>query len=299
MASCMAKVSSLYRPFGLREKRMNTIKVGLLLAALTGIFVAVGSLIGGTTGAIIAFALAALMNFGAYWFSDRAVLAATRARPLEPGEAPWLESMVAQLAARAELPTPRLYIVDDPQPNAFATGRDPQHGVVAVNTGLLRILDRDEVAGVIAHELAHIKSRDTLTMSIVATLAGAVAMLGQIAQFAAIFGGGHDEDRPNPFVLLIMAIVAPMAATLVQLGISRAREFEADALGARIAGGPNGLARALMKLERGAEAIPSHVPAHAAHLCIVNPLAGAGGVLTNLFRTHPTTEQRVQKLRGL
>lgn len=267
------------------------------MVVMTAIFVLIGRLVGGQIGMFIALALALAMNFGAFWFSDTLVVKMTGAKPVSPSQAPELYSMVEQLSSRAGLPMPKLYIVEDPSPNAFATGRNPSRGVVAVNRGLLNILDRDEVAGVIAHELAHIKSRDTLTMAIVASLAGGVMVLAQIAQFAAIFGGGRDDEGGNPLVLLLVALIAPIAATLVQLGISRAREYEADRLGAEIAGSPQGLAEALMKLERGVDRIPGHVPPAAAHLCIVNPFGGGGG-LVNLFRTHPTTQDRVRRLLG-
>ena len=266
------------------------------MVVLTAIFVLIGRLVGGQIGMIIALVLAIAMNFGAYWFSDTLVVRMTGAKPVEPSQAPELYAMVEQLAARAGLPMPKLYIVEDPSPNAFATGRNPSRGVVAVNRGLLNILDRDEVAGVIAHELAHIKSRDTLTMAIVASLAGGVMVLAQIAQFAAFFGS-RDEEGGNPLVMLLVALLAPIAATLVQLGISRTREYEADRLGAEIAGSPHGLANALLKLERGVERIPGHVPPAAAHMCIVNPFGGGGG-LVNLFRTHPTTQDRVRRLLG-
>lgn len=274
---------------------MSQLKVGLMLTALTAMLVLAGQAIGGNVGMLVALGFAAITNLGAFWFSDKLVLSMTRAQPVEPGSAPELEEMIERLSQRAGIPTPRLYVVDDPQPNAFATGRSPAHGVVAVNAGLLNLLSREEVEGVVAHELAHIKSRDTLTMGIVATVAGAIMMLAQFAQFAAIFGGGHDEERPNPLVLLLIALVAPLAAMLVQMGISRAREFEADATGAQIAGTPHGLAGALAKLERGAQAYPGHVPPQAAHLCIVNPLAAMGGV-SGLFRTHPPTEERIRRL---
>lgn len=274
---------------------MSILKVGLLLTALTAMLVWIGNSVGGTAGMAIALGFAAIMNISAFWFSDKMVLKMTGAQPMDPQSGAHLYAMTERLAQRAGIPTPKLYLVDDPQPNAFATGRSPKHGVVAVNTGLLQILNESEVEGVIAHEIAHIKHRDTLTMSIVATVAGAIMMLANMAQFAAIFGGGHDEDRPNPLVLLVTALVAPMAAMMVQMAISRAREFEADATGAAIAGTPNGLAGALQKLERGVRHIPSDIPNQAAHLCIVNPFAAMGGV-ANLFRSHPPTEQRVAKL---
>ena len=267
------------------------------MVAITALFVFVGKLVGGNTGLVIAFGLAVVMNFGSYWFSDKMVLAMTRAKPVSPSEAPELHEMVSRLAQRAKIPKPALYVVDDPSPNAFATGRSPAHAAVAVNTGLLRILDQPEVEGVVAHELAHIRHRDTLTMAIVATIAGAIMMLAQFAQFAAIFGMGRSDDGEggNPLVLLLVAMVAPLAAVAVQMGISRAREFEADRMGAEIAGSPQGLAGALAKLENGVHRLPGHTPPQAAHLCIVNPFGGLSG-LTNLFRSHPPTEERIRRL---
>lgn len=269
------------------------------MVALTALVVWLGSKFGGTTGAVLAFGVAALMNLGTFWFSSNLVIAMTRAKPVEPEEAPELYAMVRRLASRAGIPTPKLYVVDDPSPNAFATGRSPKHGVVAVNTGLLDILDQPEVEGVIAHEMAHIKHRDTLTMAIVATIAGAVMMLANFLRFFSFFGGGDDREGGNPLVLLLVSIVAPIAAIAVQMTISRAREFEADREGAEIAGTPHGLANALRKLERGATAIPGHMPPQAAHLCIVNPFGGVGSGLLNLFRSHPSTEERIRRLESL
>jgi heat shock protein HtpX len=275
---------------------MNTLKVGILLLAITALFVFIGSLIGGTGGAVIAFGLAVLLNFGTFWFSDKLVLKMTKAQPVTPQEAPELHDMVERMAARAGIPKPSVYIVNDPSPNAFATGRSPSHAAVAVNTGLMNLLNREEVEGVVAHEIAHIKHRDTLTMTVVATIAGAIMVLATFARFAAIFGGGS-EDRPNPIVLLLIAIIAPLAATLIQLAISRAREYEADRLGAELAGTPHGLANALLKLEKGSDIVPSEkARPQTAPLYIVNPLRG-GGVMS-LFMTHPPIEKRVAKLLG-
>lgn len=282
---------------------MNTLKVGFLLAALTALFVWCGNMLGGQSGMVIALVIAIVMNVVSFWFSDKLVLKMTRAQPITPQQAPDLYAMVQRLADRAQLPMPALYVVNDPSPNAFATGRSPQHSAVAVNSGLLDILDRPEVEGVVAHELAHIKNRDTLTMTVVACLAGAITMIAQIAQFAAIFGGGSQNDDEgggmNIFGLLAMMIVGPLAAMLIQMAISRAREYEADKLGAQIAGTPDGLANALLKLERGAVAIPSHTAApQTAPLYIVNPLTRMGG-LANLFMTHPPIAERVQRLRAM
>jgi len=279
----------------------NTLKVGLMLTALTAVFVLLGRAIGGTGGAMIAFGLAIAMNFGSYWFSDKIVLGMSGAKPLSRQAAPQLYDMTATLAQRAGLPMPKLYVIDDPQPNAFATGRNPANAAVAVNSGLLEMLERPEVEGVIAHELAHVKHRDTLTMTVVATLAGAIMMLAQMGQFAAMFGGMNrdDEDAPNPLVFLLMIVVAPLAAMLVQMAVSRAREFEADATAARLTGSPQGLINALAKLERGARTIPGHANPQTAHLFIVNPLAGVGGAVAGLFSTHPPMEKRIEALRQL
>jgi heat shock protein HtpX len=277
---------------------MNTLKVGVLLTALTVLFVWIGSLIGGAGGAMIAFGLAVVMNVGTYWFSDKLVLKMTKARPVSPAEAPQLHEMVNRLSERAGIPVPALYVVDDPSPNAFATGRSPSHAAVAVNTGLLSILDQREVEGVVAHEIAHIRHRDTLTMTVVATVAGAIMMLATFARFAAIFGS-NDEDGPNPIALLLMAMIAPLAAMVIQMAISRAREYEGDKLGAELAGTPDGLANALLKLDKGSAMIPSHrAEPQTAPLYIVNPLKG-GSAIMNLFSTHPPIEKRVAKLRAM
>ena len=266
---------------------MSILKVGLMLTALTALLVWIGQIVGGSAGVVIAFAFAILMNMGTYWFSDKIVLKMTRARPVSEGEAPGLHAMVERLAVRANIPKPALYVVDDPSPNAFATGRNPEHGVVAVNTGLLNLLDQREIEGVVAHEMAHIRHRDTLTMAIVATISGAIMMLANIARFASFFAGGSNDEGGNPIALLLVSLFAPFAAMMVQFGISRAREYEADRLGAEIAGTPDGLANALLKLHRGAEAIPTHTMSPStAHMCIVNPFAGVGGLM-NLFSTHP------------
>jgi heat shock protein HtpX len=281
----------------------NTLKVGLLLTGLTALFVLAGRAVGGQSGMIMAFCLAVAMNFGSYWFSDKIVLKMTGAQPMGPQQAPALFEMTQTLAQRAGLPMPKLYVIDDPQPNAFATGRNAQNAAVAVNSGLLEILDRREVEGVIAHELAHIKHRDTLTMTLVATVAGAVMTIAQIGQFAAIFGGlsRDDDEGANPIGMLLAIIVAPLAATMIQMAISRAREFEADATAARLTGSPDGLMNALAKLERGSHAIPSYSQRpQTAHLCIVNPLAGGTGqFLAGLFSTHPPMQKRIAKLAEL
>ncbi|MFM9873403.1 MAG: zinc metalloprotease HtpX [Fimbriimonadaceae bacterium] len=280
---------------------MNTLKVTVLLAGLTGLFVLMGQALGGNIGMVIAFCLAVAMNVGAYWFSDKLALKAARAQEVTPQQAPDLHAMVEELSSRAEIPKPKVYLVNDPSPNAFATGRNPQHAAVAVNTGLLDLLSRDEVYGVVAHEIAHIKSRDTLTMTVVATVAGAISMLANMAQFAAIFGGfgrGDDDEGMNPIGLLVMAMIAPFIAMIMQLAVSRAREFEADKLGARLAGTPRGLSNALQKLERGTSFVPTRTDAAHAPLYIVNPLKGRGGLM-KLFMTHPPVEERVAKLEAM
>lgn len=281
----------------------NTLKTTLLLATLTGLFVLVGSAIGGRSGMVIAFGLAVLMNMGAWWFSDRLALRMSGARPVDPAEAPDLYRLVEKLAERAALPRPAVYIIETDAPNAFATGRSPSKGAVAVTTGLMRLLNRDELAGVIAHELAHIKHRDTLISSIVATIAGAITMLAEMAQWALIFGGlagsGEDEEGGGLADLagsLVMILVAPIAALLVQMAISRSREFSADAGGARILGDSLPLAGALEKLELAASRMPLETNPATSHLYIVNPvLGGLGG----LFRTHPDTAQRIARLRSM
>jgi heat shock protein HtpX len=284
------------------KKMLNTLKVGVLLTALTAVFIGMGYAIGGQSGVMIAFVMALVMNFGSYWFSDKIVLGMSGAKPIDPHSAPELYEMTQRLTQRANLPMPKLYVINDPQPNAFATGRNPANAAVAVNSGLLDLLDKREVEGVIAHELAHVKHRDTLTMTIVATIAGAIMMLAQMGQFAAMFGGmgrGDDDDGPNPIVFLVMLVVAPLAATIVQMTISRAREYEADATAARLTGSPDGLIGALVKLGRGTHAIPSHVSAQTAHMYIANPLAGMGTGLMNLFTTHPPMEKRIAALQAL
>jgi len=278
---------------------MNQMKTALLLAGLTILLVLMGRVIGGANGMIIGFLFALVMNVGSYWFSDRIVLSMYRAQPLEPREAPEFTSMVERLCARAGLPMPALYVIPDPTPNAFATGRNPQHSAVAVNEGLLRILDRNEVEGVVAHELAHIKNRDTLISTIAATFAGAITMLANMAQFAAFFGGGRsdDDEGSNPIALLFMAILAPLAAMMLQMAISRSREFFADRVGAQISGQPLGLANALRKLESGVAMLPSHANPATAHMFIVNPLHGQA--FASLFSTHPPTEERIARLEAL
>ncbi|MGQ9540301.1 MAG: zinc metalloprotease HtpX [Armatimonadota bacterium] len=280
---------------------MNTLKVGILLVALTALFIFVGDAIGGQSGAVVAFGLALMMNFISYWFSDKIVLGMYGARALSPADAPDLYRMVERLAERANIPTPRLYVVPGEQPNAFATGRDPAHAAVAVTAGLLNLLERDEVEGVLAHEIAHIRHRDTLTMTVVATIAGAIMLLANMARWAMILGGARNDDREggNPLVYLFIMIVAPIAAMLIQLAISRAREYEADATGAKLAGNPDGLVSALRKLEQASRMIPMQASPSTAHLFIVNPLRGMGGALVSLFMTHPPIEERIRRLQQM
>jgi heat shock protein HtpX len=282
----------------------NTFKTTILLAALTGLFIAIGSAIGGQAGLIIAFGLAVVMNMGAWWFSDKLALRMSGARAVEPHEAPELHQMVERLARQANLPKPGVYLIDSETPNAFATGRSPSKGAVAVTTGIMRMLNRDEMAGVIAHELAHIKNRDTLIASVAATIAGAITMLAEMATWTLIFGGSmfsSEEEEGGGWgeMLggLVMIILAPIAAILIQMAISRSREFSADAGGAKILGNPLPLASALEKLEAYAQrghTLPVN-PA-TSPLYIVNPLRGGVG---GLFRTHPHTAERVKRLRVL
>jgi len=279
---------------------MNMVKTVGLMVFMTLLLIFVGAAIGGRSGMIMAFALATIMNVGSYWFSDKIVLRMYNAQPVTEAQAPELYSIVRTLVQKAGLPMPKVYIIPEETPNAFATGRNPEHAVVAVTQGIMRLLSRDELSGVIAHELAHIKHRDMLTGTIVATIAGAISMLAQMAQWAMIFGGSRrdDDEGGNPIVALVMMIVAPIAAMLVQMAISRTREFEADAGGARISGNPSGLANALLKLEQGSQIIPMEDAKPAtAHMFIVNPLTGGG--LLKLFSTHPPIAERVKRLNEM
>jgi len=281
---------------------MNTVKTALLLGVLTGLLMLIGGFIGGRQGVMIAFILAMVMNFGSYWFSDKLVLRMYNAQEVSENQAPELYRVVRDLAMRANLPMPRVYIVPGETPNAFATGRDEHHAVVAVTEGLLRILNRDELEGVLAHELTHIKNKDMLIGSIAATLAGAIVMLANMAQWAAIFGGvgGRDNDEGEGggiFGMILMAILAPIAATIIQMAISRSREYLADDGGARISGKPYGLAGALEKLSRASEIVPMNANPSTAHMFIVNPLTGRS--LMNLFSTHPPIEERIARLRSM
>jgi heat shock protein HtpX len=281
----------------------NMLKTTILLASLTGLLVLIGSH-WGTGGMIIAFLFAVIMNFGSYWYSDKIVLKVYRAKEVSPAEAPNLHRIVDGLAMRAGMPKPKVYIVESGMPNAFATGRNPEHAAVAATTGILQLLSYEEIEGVLAHELAHVKNRDTLISAIAATLAGVVTMLANMAQWAAIFGGfgSRDDDNGGIIGLIAMAIVAPIAATLIQLAISRSREYAADAEGASICRKPWALANALEKLEYGNSHYSPKVSdvqakESSAHMFIVNPLKG--GTIQSLFSTHPITEERVKRLRAM
>jgi len=283
---------------------MNTFKTTILLAALTGLFVFVGYVLGGTQGMVIAFFFAVITNLGAYWFSGDIALRMAGAREVSPEEAPQLHQLVEELATYARLPKPRVAIMDSPSPNAFATGRDANHAVVAVTAGILGILSRDELAGVLAHELGHVRNHDILISSVAATIAGAIAMLANMAQWAMIFGGfgrSSDDDGPNPFAALLMIIVAPIAAMIIHFAISRSREYGADETGARIHGNPDSLARALEKLQMATSMRPMQVNPAVSSLFIVNPFSGASArsMFGNLMSTHPPIEERIRRLRTM
>lgn len=277
----------------------NVTKTTLLLGALTAMFVVIGMAIGGKVGMVIAFVMAIVMNMGAWWFSDSLALRMSGAQEVSPAEAPELHQTVEKLARNANIPKPRVCIIQSPMPNAFATGRSPSKGAVAVTTGIMQMLSKDELAGVIAHELAHIKHYDTLISSIAATVAGAITMLANMAQWALIFGGlgGDDDDGIAGLAgSLLMIIVAPIAAMLIQMAISRSREYGADAGGAQILGDPLPLANALAKLEQSAGSMRTQVNPATSHLYIVNPLRGG---IAGLFSTHPSTEERISRLRQM
>lgn len=279
----------------------NSFKTALLLGLLTGIILGIGQLFGGSQGLVIAFVFALLINFGSYWFSDKIVLAMYQAREVGLEEAPEFYRIVQELTMRAQLLMPRLYVIPSDALNAFATGRDPQHAVVAATEGILRTMNKEELEGVIAHELSHVKNRDILIGSIAATLAGVIMMLANMARWAAIFGYGRserdDEGGGGILGLILMSVLAPIAAVMIQMAISRSREFLADASGARVAGNPLGLASALEKLARASEMVPLEARPETAHMFIVNPLAG--GSFLNLFSTHPPVEERIARLRAM
>ncbi|HXG05407.1 MAG TPA: zinc metalloprotease HtpX [Candidatus Binatia bacterium] len=274
-------------------------KTALLLAALTAMLVLIGGAIGGQQGMLVAFVLALAMNVFSYWFSDRIVLAMYGAKPIDEAQAPDLYAIVRRLATRARIPMPRVYLIPTETPNAFATGRNPQHAAVAVTEGILRLLDEEELEGVLAHELAHVANRDVLISTIAATLAGAITYLAHMAQWTAIFGGRHNDEEGgvNPLAAMLMAVLAPLAAMLVQLAVSRAREYQADASGAAYTRKPWGLAKALEKLQMAQHALPMDANPATAHLFIVNPLSGRA--LMTLFSTHPPIEERIARLRAM
>ena len=278
---------------------MNGLKTMALMVTLTLMLVFFGGLLGGKSGMTFALIMAFAMNFISYWFSDKIVLRMYGAREVSESEAPELYSVVRRLAHRAEIPMPRVCIMDEDQPNAFATGRNPNHGTVAVTTGIMRILSREELEGVLAHELAHIKHRDILVSTIAATIAGAISYLAQMAQWSMLFGGRRNDDEggSNPVAALVMMIVGPIAAMLVQMAISRSREYGADAGGARISGNPRYLASALRKLQMASQRIPMDANPATSHMFIVNPLSGGG--IIKLFSTHPPMEERIARLESM
>ncbi len=306
---CTCETDMISNPF---ERLTNTVKTFVLLAALGGLLVLAGRLLGGQGGMIIALAFAVILNFGAYWFSDKIALKANGARPLEPGEIPFIERTVADLAQRARIPMPKLYVIDRPEPNAFATGRSARHSAVAVTTGLLQAMDERQVRGVLAHELSHITNRDVLVGTIAATFGAAISWLAQMAQFSMWFGGGHSDDENGGggiLGLLAAMILAPIAALIIQLAVSRGREYGADRSGALLTGDPEGLASALERLHGVNEVIKQRsggifgrrqqqqpVPAATAHLYTVSPLSAEG--IGSLFSTHPPIEERVRRLRS-
>jgi heat shock protein HtpX len=277
----------------------NTFRTTVLLAALTALIVWVGQMLGGGQGAVIALAFAAVMNIGSYWFSDRIVIAMYRAQPLSESDDPELYHMVRELAIQNHMPMPKLYLIPSESPNAFATGRNPDHAAVAVTAGIRRLLDRRELKGVLAHELAHVMNRDILISSIAATLAGAIMMLANMARWSMIFGGGHRDERDSGggLGLLVSVIVAPIAAMLIQMAVSRSREFQADDTGARVSHDHEALASALQKIAAYSERVPLPANPSTAHLFIINPLRGVA--FQNLFSTHPPLEQRVARLQQI
>ena len=277
-----------------RSNFAATLRTTVLLASLTGLLVVIGFLIGGAQTALIFLVLAAALNMGAYWFSDRIALAMARAKPVEESEAPRLYEIVRELCTRADLPMPRLYVIPQDQPNAFATGRSPKRSAVAVTRGIMKLLSEDELRGVLAHELAHVRNRDILITSVAATIGGAITYLGYMLLW---FGGDDDESPLGLIASLALVILAPIAAMIIQLAISRQREYSADATGAEISGNPESLASALLRLEEGAKAIPMQVNQASEPLYIVKPFSG--GALASLFSTHPPIEERVRRLRQM
>ena len=283
---------------------MNSLKTTVLLAAMTGLLLAVGAFFGGTKGMSFMLVISILMNFASYWYSDKIVLSMYGAREVTPQQSPDLIRMVSALAQKYKLPMPKVYIMDADVPNAFATGRDPEHAAVAVTTGIMRALTNEELEGVLAHELGHVRNRDTLISTVVATIAGVITMIANIAQWAAIFGGGRSDDEGNglggivEFIFLV--VLAPLAATLIQLGISRSREYQADETGGLVSGNPLALASALEKIEYYAHnrLLPEATPA-TSHMFIINPFSGTSNWMAGIFSTHPPTEQRIARLQEL
>ena len=279
----------------------NMLKTTLFLALLTGLFMAVGGLLGGRGGMMTAFVLALVMNFVSYWFSDKIVLKMYGAQPLGESEAPVVHRIVRSLATRAGIPMPKLYLLPSEAPNAFATGRNPQHAAVAVTHGILRIMDETELEGVLAHELSHVLNRDILISTIAATIAGAISMVANMAQWGMMFGGArYDDDEghgTNPIALILTFILAPLAAMIIQMAVSRSREYQADASGAKLTRNPLGLASALGKLEQASRMVPMNANPSTAHLFIVNPLSGRS--LMSLFATHPPVQDRIARLRSM
>ncbi len=276
----------------------NNLKTTVLLAGLTGVLLAIGQLWGGRQGMTLALIFAAAMNLGSYFFSDKIALASSNAQPISRDEAPRLYAIVERLAAKAKIPVPKIYLIPTDSPNAFATGRNPNHASVAVTRGILDLCNDEEIEGVLAHELGHVHNRDILISAVVATIAGAITFIAQMVMWAEMFGGfggGREDDRGGVFSALAMMIVAPLAATLIQLAISRSREYEADSTGAHITGNPQGLARALEKIEQWSKRVPMQVSPSMAHMFIMKPQT-RGAFFANLFSTHPPIEKRIQRL---
>ena len=280
-------------------KGMNRVKTMMLLAALTALFLFVGQALGGRTGLVIALVFAGLMNFASYWWSDKIVLRMYGAQPITENEAPELFGVVRRLAERGNMPMPKVYVIPEEAPNAFATGRNPQNAAVAVTVGLTRLLNKEEMAGVLAHELGHVKNRDTLIMTVSAAIAGALSMLAEMAIWSAFLGRSDDDDEEsNPLGGLLGIIIAPIAASLIQMAISRSREFLADEAGARLSGNPLALASALRKIDAWSQQVPMHAGTPAtAHMFIINPFSGGG--IAKLFSTHPATQARIERLEAM
>ena len=276
---------------------MNNLKTVILLGALTGLFLFIGGLVGGQSGMIIALVFAGILNISAYWFSDKIVLRTYGAQPLSESQAPDIHRMVEELCREADIPKPNVYVINEESPNAFATGRNPRHGAIALSTGIIKVMNREELKGVVAHELSHIRHRDTLIQTTAATIAGAIMFLAYQMRWFAFLGGGDDDDGGGILGLLVMAILAPFAAMLIQMAISRSREYKADAGAAALTHNPEGLASGLEKLGHYTRRIPMKATSQTAHLFIVSPLSGKS--LTSIFSTHPPLEERVLRLRRM